>query len=77
MVHCYDQRPIDEIRNELLYKPFDKDNLLSVCIVLCNRIEDLQFRIAKLEEDDEGPNPYILKGDELDKAEQHRLAGQA
>ena len=49
MIKTYDQRPISEIRRELISSDINSDDLLNVCIVLCDRIDLLERRVFRVE----------------------------
>lgn len=47
MFSIYDQRKLSEIKDELGWKAnVTKDDLVAVCMVLCDRIEALDNKIA-------------------------------
>lgn len=52
MISCYDQRPIDDIKNELLVSSADDIDIVAVCIVLCERIGTLEHTIQQLNSPD-------------------------
>ena len=48
-INAYDNRPLDEIRNDLLYQAdIDFNDVLCTCIILCDRIQDMQSEIDNL-----------------------------
>ena len=49
MIKTYDQRPISEIREKLISSDINFDDLLNVCIVLCDRIDILERRVLRVE----------------------------
>jgi len=48
-ISCYDQRPLEDIRTELLHSPAEQIDPTAICIILCDRILDLEHRIIELE----------------------------
>ena len=47
MISCYDQRPLNEIRDELGGTNLNDIDLVSVCMVLCDRISALEAKVGK------------------------------
>lgn len=46
MITIFDRRPMEEIANELLSTPEEDINLLAICIILCDRIAQLEDKIT-------------------------------
>jgi len=48
MIGCYDMRPINEIRDELMGAPMDQIDLTAICIILCERLANLTDEVKTI-----------------------------
>ena len=48
MIDCYDNRATDKIREELLISYREEIDLVAVCIILCERISNLEAKIEEI-----------------------------